>query len=139
MNGLKLLLISSIGLCGMHVVGVAVGGLFQFFFSQFWLHWITVVSFFVIGVILIYLGITEEPDKEEFDDKMKEIEQEMIEKSSIFSDEYANEHLNNEDNFIAEKDNEANSHHKEKKESTFWKYARMLLFNEAIKIIATII
>jgi len=91
MNGIKLFIVSTIGICSMHILGVAVGDVFQYILSPFWLKLITVVSFFIFGVVLIYMGITEEPDTEDLEEKLKEIEVEMIDKKSKLMSDYDNE------------------------------------------------
>ena len=98
MNPVKLLIVSSLGICTMHVLGVLVGDVFQYFLSPFWVKLITVVSFFVFGVILIYTGITAEPETEDLDTKLKEIEVEMMSKrSKLLSEKNEEEALSPED------------------------------------------
>ena len=80
MNPIKLLIVSSLGICTMHILGVLVGDIFQYFLSPSWIKLITVVSFFIFGVILIYTGIRAEHENEDLDTKLKEIEVEMISK-----------------------------------------------------------
>ena len=81
----------------MHVAAVGVGGISKLFVSDYWLHWITVCSFLLIGIILIYMGITEEEEHEEFDEKLKNIEVEMMSKRSIIMSEELAEELNKSD------------------------------------------
>ena len=82
MNGFKLLVISSIGLCGMHVVAVAVGNVFQYLLSESFLKLVTVASFLIIGVVFIVMGIMEEEDTETEEEMFRKIEVEMVDKNS---------------------------------------------------------
>lgn len=126
MNGLKLLIISSIGLCGMHVAATAVGNVFQYFLSEDILKMITVISFFIIGVVLIYMGITGEEESEE--ERYREVEVEMIEKSSI---KYSLDRSDKE--MLVDENNKSEGRKEKTKVSKSW-YA-----TEAVFIIATII
>jgi putative Ca2+/H+ antiporter (TMEM165/GDT1 family) len=140
MNGVKLLVISSIALCGMHVSGVAVGGLFQYIFTPFWLKLITVVSFFVLGVALIVMGIMEKEEEEDFDTKMREIEMEMLsEKSRKLSKGASLREVEEDDEENSELMN--GDHRPVKSESTnpFSAFFRFCMRNEPLKIIVTII
>jgi hypothetical protein len=49
MNGMKLLIASSIGLCAMHVLATGVGSLFKYILSSSWIKLITIACFFVFG------------------------------------------------------------------------------------------
>lgn len=130
MNGLKLLLISSFALCGMHVVGVAVGGLFQYIFTPFWLQLITVVSFFIFGVALVYAGITEKEEHKQFEEKIHEVEIELMDHKSekALSDIEA-------EGLVSEKQTSENCD----KGNFITSAVKFFVFSEALKIIATII
>ena len=99
MNPVKLLIVSSLGICTMHVLGVLVGDVFQYFLTPFWVQLITVISFFIFGVVLIYQGITAEEDNEDLDTKLKGIEVEMMSKrSKLLSEKNDEEEQVSEDN-----------------------------------------
>lgn len=132
MNGIKLLIISSIALCGMHVAGVAVGGIFQYIFTPFWLKLITVVSFFVLGVALIVMGIMEKEEEEDFDTKMREIEMEMLsEKSRKLSKKASLKDVEEDDEVNSELMNGDHKKTKENEGSSLMAFFKLLVFNEA--------
>lgn len=121
----------------MHVAAVGVGGISKLFVSDYWLHWITVCSFLLIGIILIYMGITEEEEHEEFDEKLKNIEVEMMSKRSIIMSEELAEELNKSD---ADPNDPEKGTKKEKKELGLCsKIVKWICYAESVKIIATII
>ena len=126
MNGLKLLILSSIALCGMHIAATAVGNVFKYFLSENILSLITVISFFIIGVVLIYMGITGEEESEE--ERFREVEMEMIEKGSRkYSIERSDKEM-----LIDENEEDI-----EKKEST--KVSKGWFATEAVFVMVTII
>lgn len=135
MNGIKLLVISSIGLCGMHCAGVAVGGLFQYILTPFWLKLITVVSFFIMGVAFLYMGFTEEEEHEEFEEKMREIELEMISDKRSRKLSKDEELVDEEQAMVSKDDTEENGKH----DNVIVKCFKFLILNEAVRIISTII
>ena len=132
MNPVKLLVVSSLGICTMHILGVLVGDVFQYFISPFWIKLITVVSFFIFGVVLIYMGITEEPDNEDIDTKLKELEEEEID-----AKEYHLLEDKNDEEARNEIDDKNAKHHDEKWYS-FKNLGKAILFNESMKVILTI-
>lgn len=73
-----------LGLAIMHTFGSLFGGLFQLFLSQYVLYIISCSAFFLFGIVLIYQGCTEE--EEEIEEKMKEVENEVNETMSVYSD-----------------------------------------------------
>ena len=125
-----------------------IGNVFQLFLSEFWMHWILVVSFLIMGLALIYMGITEEEEKEDFDEKMKNIEHEMMsQRSRVFSGDFEDEEKSQElENMLpdnpekeAEARKPADKQAEKNEHGVVWKIARLLCLNEAMKIIATII
>lgn len=132
MNPVKLLIVSSLGICTMHILGVLVGDVFQYVLSPFWIKLITVVSFFIFGVVLIYMGITEEPDTEDIDTKLKGLEEEMdSNKYHLMEDEHDEEEAKNQLEGKLEKP------HQEKWYS-MKNLGKAILFNESMKVILTI-
>lgn len=121
-----------------------IGGVFQLFFTPFWLKLTTVIAFFIFGVALLYMGITDHEEEADFEHKMHEIEIEMMsdegrelnrsnvsyiedpEKVALRSSQ--NEEVEEESYKIVES----------KKESVFTKIYKVLAFNQAMKIILTI-
>ena len=116
------------------------------FFTPFWLKLITVIAFFIFGVALLYMGITDNEEEADFDHKMQEIEMEMMSDDSRVLNRSGSIHSNvndpekvslrSSDNDEADEDNYkiVNS----QKESVFTKIYKVLAFNQAMKIILTI-
>ena len=131
MNPVKLLVVSSLGIWTMHVLGVLVGDVFQYFITPFWIKLITVISFFIFGVVLIYMGITEEADNEDIDTKLKGLEEEMDSKEYHLLEDKNDEEARNE---IDEKDGK----HQDEKWYSLKNLGKAILFNESMKVILTI-
>ena len=96
MNPVKLLVVSSLGIWTMHILGVLVGDVSQYFITLFWIKLITFISFFIIGVVLIYMGITNEPDNEDIDTKLKGLEEEIDSKEYHLLEDKNDEEARNE-------------------------------------------
>ena len=62
MSSLKLMLLATFTLCGMHFGAVAVGTISQKIISRVIVYWVTICSFIITGLILIYLAFTGEQD-----------------------------------------------------------------------------
>jgi len=124
-----------------------VGGVFQLFFTPFWLKLTTVIAFFIFGVALLYMGITGHEEEADFEHKMHEIELEMmsdegrgLNRSSSHSSKSADPEkvsLRNSQNDEIEEE-ECYTIVEAKKESVFTKIYKVLAFNQAMKIILTI-
>lgn len=132
MNPVKLLIVSSLGICTMHVLGVLVGDVFQYFLSPFWIKLVTVVSFFIFGVVLIYMGITEEPDTEDIDTKLKVLEEEMEgNQYHLMEDGKDEEEARNDIEGKLDKPHQENWY-------SMKNLGKAILFNESMKVILTI-
>mmetsp|Transcript_38233 Transcript_38233/g.37740 ORF Transcript_38233/g.37740 Transcript_38233/m.37740 type:complete len:129 (+) Transcript_38233:406-792(+) len=128
----------------MHTIGTAVGGIFQLFFDQFWLKIITVTSFFIFGIALIYMSITDNEEEQDFDDKMQEIAKEMIpederqfkanQKQVYEKENFETFNMGSTESGNSEEDNNCNFV-KTHGQSIVTKTHKMLAFNQAIKII----
>lgn len=119
----------------MHVAGVAVGGVFQYIFTPFWLKLITVVSFFIMGVVCIYMGITEEEEEETYEEKLREIEMEMVTpRSRKFSKE-----LNDEERLIGQEGASEDTTGNGSNSNAILTVLKAIAANESIKIILTIL
>ena len=80
MNGFLLWFVASLVLWSMHVVGVYLGNIFMMVLGEYWLQIISIVTFFIFGIKMIYEAWTEED--EDIDTKIKEVEDEMMHKDS---------------------------------------------------------
>lgn len=87
-----------------------------------------------MGVALLYEGITEEEEKEEFDERLRHIEADMLSGSS-------RRHSKDTDNELAENllENHGENSHRHNHESAGSKCLRYFSHNETLKVIITII
>lgn len=109
--------------------------MFQYIFTPFWLKLITVVSFFIFGVALIYAGITEEEEHKQFEEKIHEVEIELMDhKSEKASKDIEAEGQENEA-LVSEKRTDEDSD----KGNIISSFVKFFVFSESLKIIATII
>jgi putative Ca2+/H+ antiporter (TMEM165/GDT1 family) len=98
-----------------------------------------------MGLVLIYMGLAGEEEHEEFDEKMKNIEVEMMShRSKVFSDDFEDDD-DREDMIPSGPENEGvvntrkerkRGDHKE--HGCLWMIVKYICFNEVVKILTTI-
>ncbi|CAI2369951.1 unnamed protein product [Moneuplotes crassus] len=99
MKPLKLLCLASLVLGGLHVSGVVLGNTIQLLFGTLLVQIITISTFFIMGIFLLYDVYTSE-DEEDVESKLKEVEEEAhINKNSrkeTSSTDYSSDEATNE-------------------------------------------